>query len=64
VREIAQVADPTTQTFNVRVAMQAIPGVTALPGMTATVTVTYRRAGILGNRMLVPISAVHERQFR
>ena len=41
-----------------RVAMKAIPGVTALPGMTATVTVTYRRAGILGSRMLVPISAV------
>ena len=58
VREIAQVADPTTQTFNVRVAMKAIPGVTVLPGMTATVTVTYRRAGILGSRILVPISAV------
>jgi len=58
VREIAQVADPTTQTFNVRVAMKATPGVTVLPGMTATVTVTYRRAGILGNRILVPISAV------
>jgi multidrug efflux pump subunit AcrA (membrane-fusion protein) len=26
--------------------------------MTATVTVTYRRASILGNRMFVPISAV------
>ncbi len=58
VREVAQVADPTTQTFNVRVAMKAAPGITALPGMTATVTVTYRRAGILGNRVLVPISAV------
>jgi len=58
VREIAQVADPTTQTFNVRVAMKAAPGVTVLPGMTATVTVIYRRAGILGNRVLVPISAV------
>ncbi len=58
VREIAQVADPTTQTFNVRVAMKATPGVTVLPGMTATVTVAYRRAGILGNRVLVPIAAV------
>lgn len=58
VREVAQVADPTTQTFNVRVAMKATPGITALPGMTATVTVTYRRAGILGSRILVPISAV------
>jgi len=58
IREVAQVADPTTQTFNVRVAMKAPPGVTVLPGMTATVTVTYRRAGILGSRILVPISAV------
>jgi RND family efflux transporter MFP subunit len=60
VREIAQVADPTTQTFNVRVAMKSTPGITALPGMTASVTVTYRRAGILGSRVLVPISAVYK----
>ena len=58
VREVAQVADSTTQTFNVRVAMKAPPGITVLPGMTATVTVNYRRAGILGSRILVPISAV------
>jgi RND family efflux transporter MFP subunit len=58
IREIAQVADPTTQTFNVRVAMQAPPGIQALPGMTATVTATYRRAGILGDRILAPVSAV------
>jgi RND family efflux transporter MFP subunit len=58
IREIAQVADPTTQTFNVRVAMQAPPGIQALPGMTATVTAIYRRAGILGDRILVPVSAV------
>jgi RND family efflux transporter MFP subunit len=60
VREMAQVADPTTQTFNVRVTMQVLPGVTVLPGMTATVSVTYRRADILGNRILIPISAVHK----
>ena len=58
VREVAQVADPVTQTFNVRVAMKAPPGVTVLPGMTATVNVTYRRATVLGSRILVPISAV------
>lgn len=57
-REIAQVADAATQTFNVRVAMKTPDGVTVLPGMTAAVTVTYRRAGILGRRMLIPISAV------
>ena len=58
IREIAQVADPTTQTFQVPHAMQAPTGLQSLPGMTATVTVTYRRASILGSRILVPISAV------
>jgi RND family efflux transporter MFP subunit len=58
IREIAQVADPTTQTFKVRAAMQAPEGVSVLPGMTATVTAMYRRAGILGDRLLAPVSAV------
>jgi RND family efflux transporter MFP subunit len=58
ITEIAQVADPTTQTFRVRAAMQSPTDVRLLPGMTATATVTYRRAGILGHRILVPISAV------
>lgn len=58
--EIAQVADPTTQTFKVRVAMQVPPGIQVLPGMTATVTATYRRASILGNQIFVPVSAVSQ----
>ena len=58
IREVAQVADPTTQTFNIRVAMRAPDGVNVLPGMTATVTMTYRRAEALGSRIFVPISAV------
>jgi membrane fusion protein, multidrug efflux system len=58
IREIAQVADPTTQTFNVRVAMQSPTEIRVLPGMTATVTAVYRRASILGTRLLVPVSAV------
>jgi RND family efflux transporter MFP subunit len=58
IREVAQRADPTTQTFRVRAAMKAPAEVNLLPGMTATVTLTYRRAHILGNRILVPISAV------
>jgi RND family efflux transporter MFP subunit len=58
VTEIAQRADPVTQTFRVRVAMKAPPDVNLLPGMTATVTVTYRRASVLGDRLLVPIAAV------
>lgn len=61
IREIAQVADPTTQTFKVRAVMQAPEGVRALPGMTATVTVTYRRARVLGQRVLAPVSAVFKR---
>lgn len=60
IREIAQRADPTTQTFRVRAAMKAPPDVNLLPGMTATVTATFRRAGILGDRILVPISAVYK----
>jgi len=59
IREMAQRADPVTQTFQVRVAMMSPPGLNLLPGMTATVTVNYRRAGILGDRILVPISAVY-----
>jgi RND family efflux transporter MFP subunit len=61
VREVAQAADPVTQTFKVRLVMQAPSDVKILPGMTATVTWTYRRASILGNPIvpiLVPISAV------
>ena len=58
IREVAQAADPTTQTFRVRVAMKAPADVTLRPGMTAKVTVTYRRASILGNAILVPVSAV------
>jgi RND family efflux transporter MFP subunit len=58
IKEIAQRADPTTQTFQVRVAMKAPVDVNLLPGMSATVALTYRRAGILGDRILVPMSAV------
>lgn len=58
IKEVAQRADPTTQTFKVRAGMKAQPGVNLLPGMTAAVTLTYRRASVLGNRILVPISAV------
>jgi RND family efflux transporter MFP subunit len=61
IREVAQVADPVTQTFKVRATVKAPPDVRILPGMTATATVTYRRASILGNRLLVPISAVSQR---
>ena len=58
ITEVAQTADPTTQTFRVRATMKVPPEVNLLPGMTATVALTYRRAGILDNRILVPVSAV------
>jgi RND family efflux transporter MFP subunit len=58
IKEVAQRADPATQTFQVRVAMKAPTEVSILPGMSATVTLTYRRASILGGRILVPITAV------
>ena len=58
ITEVAQVADPVTQTFRVRAAMLSPSDVNLLPGMTATVTVAYHRADILGDRILVPISAV------
>jgi len=58
VKEIAQIADPKTQIFAVRFAMKAPPGITALPGMTANVTMTTRGNGRPGNLLVVPIAAV------
>jgi len=58
VREVAQVADPATQTFQVRFGMKAPARAMTLPGMTATVAVTYRRPPGPHNRALVPLSAV------
>jgi membrane fusion protein, multidrug efflux system len=56
IKEIAQVADPITQTFPVRFEMRSPYGITILPGMTARVTVNYWRPR--SDRFLVPISAV------
>jgi len=58
IKEVAQRADPVTQTFSIRVAMKAPEGINLLPGMTSSVSLTYRRADILGGRILVPLSAV------
>lgn len=58
IKEIAQVADPVTQTFRIRGSMKAQPGAAVLPGMTATVTLTYRRGAERDKRLLVPVSAV------
>src|SRR5215467_1397268 len=56
VKEVAQIADPKTQVFEVRFAMKAPPGIKALPGMTANVTITTRPRP--GNILVVPVSAV------
>ena len=58
VKEVSQIADPRTQIFEVRFAMKTPPGITALPGMTANVTITTRGARGPSNRLLVPVSAV------
>ena len=58
IREITQVADPKTQIFQVRFTMKAPPGITALPGMTASVVITTRAGSSAGNRVLVPVAAV------
>jgi membrane fusion protein, multidrug efflux system len=58
IKELAQEADPATQTFQVRFGMKAPTRVMALPGMTATVAVAYRRPRTPGNGIFVPISAV------
>jgi membrane fusion protein, multidrug efflux system len=58
IKEVAQRADPITQTFTIHVGMKAPQGVNLLPGMTGTVTLTYRRASILGDQILVPVAAV------
>ncbi len=60
IKEVAQRADPVTQTFSIRVAMLVPEGVNLLPGMTASVAMTYRRASILGGGVFVPISALYQ----
>src|SRR5215467_5813653 len=58
IKEIAQIADPKTQIFEVRFAMKAPRGIVTLPGMTANVTMTTRGNGRPGNILVVPIASV------
>ena len=62
VREVAQVADPKTQIFQVRFTRKAPTGIAALPGMTANVTITSRKSGVAGNSVVVPVSAVSKQE--
>jgi multidrug efflux pump subunit AcrA (membrane-fusion protein) len=41
--------------------MKVPEGLNLLPGMTASVTMTCRRADILGGKILVPVSAIFEK---
>jgi RND family efflux transporter MFP subunit len=56
--EIAQVADPATQTFRARFRMKPPPRIVLLPGMTATVDITFRQPRAQAHQTFVPISAV------
>ncbi len=58
IAEVAQIADPRTQTFNVRFAMKVPPDLNLLPGMTARVSLFYRSRPISGKSFFVPVSAV------
>ncbi|QEG35433.1 Multidrug resistance protein MdtA precursor [Bythopirellula goksoeyrii] len=59
IREVSQVADPVTQTFKIRAAMQSPENLRVLPGMTANVNVRYHRSRALAvNHIWIPIEAV------
>lgn len=60
IREVAQVADPVTQTFRVRLSMDAPPGALLLPGMTATVQIEHRSLAAGVGAIRVPITAVYK----
>lgn len=57
ITEIAQAADPVTQTFKVRASMKVPSDVNLLPGMTARVSVFYRSHDS-GSAFMIPVSAV------
>jgi RND family efflux transporter MFP subunit len=58
IAEVAQIADPVTQTFNVRFSMNVPPNLNLLPGMTSRVTMFMRTPAVQGQSFLVPVSAV------
>ncbi len=61
IREVGKVADPVTQTFKVRVAMESPAELRVLPGMTAKVRVRYQQSRALGEQHVwIPTEAVGE----
>lgn len=59
-KETAQIADPKTQIFEVRFALKTPPHITALPGMTASVVLTFRSPR--GRHILVPVTAISRQE--
>jgi multidrug efflux system membrane fusion protein len=59
IEEVAQVADPVTQTFRVRFSLKAAPGVNLLPGMSAIVRLRHAPAGGSGQVLRVPSEAIY-----
>lgn len=58
IAEVAQIADPVTQTFNVRFSMHVPPDLNLLPGMTSRVTMFLRTPPGHDKTFLVPVSSV------
>lgn len=58
VAEVAQIADPVTQTFNVRFSMNVPTDVNLLPGMTARVTMFLSPPQAHKQAVLVPVASV------
>ncbi|MFI4956427.1 MAG: efflux RND transporter periplasmic adaptor subunit [Gammaproteobacteria bacterium] len=56
VKEYATEADPTTQTYRVRLSMKAPENVNILPGMTATLIMSNQKKSL--TELLIPASAV------
>lgn len=56
--EISTSADPKTGTFRLTAAFTPPSDILILPGMTAKVTVTGRKNGKLGSKILIPTNAV------
>jgi len=58
IAEVAQIADPVTQTFNVRFSMNVPPDLTLLPGMTSRVIMFLKTPQGRRKALLVPFSSV------
>ncbi len=60
VEEVANQADPATQTYRVTLGMPSPEGLTVLPGMTATVVIQGDPTGEAGAAVVIPAAAVFD----